>query len=269
MTALFVFTLNWNGEDKLKKLALSLAESIHGLSMVTNWCVRDNGSKDKSLDILKTYQKYQNLQLFEISHNRATFAEGMNFLFKESGASKTDLILLLNNDVEFKDAQSIQKMIKLHERTKADVVGARLLFNGTNKLQHAGVIFSKKYNLLPFHYRPGEESDTDAEKNRYFQAVTAACCLVTGSAFEKIGGFDTAFKWAFDDVDMCLQIGKFGKIAYCGETKIYHDESASLKKNPVNKMFMNTNVEYFRKKWSGKYEIDHDKYLKNPNYNEI
>ena len=38
---------------------------------------------------------------------------------------------------------------------------------------------------------------------------------------------------------------------YCGKTNVYHEESASLKKNPVNKMMMPHNVSAFRKKWEG------------------
>ena len=53
-----------------------------------------------------------------------------------------------------------------------------------------------------------------------------------------------------------------------GGTKIFHEESASLKKNPVNKMFMSPNVKHFKSKWTGKYELDHDKYLNDSSYNE-
>lgn len=267
-----VLTLNWNGEEKLKKLAPSLsaaAKEFGNSDHFPLWLVRDNGSKDNSVKVIEENYEYS-YGIDPVGHNRASFAQGMNHLRKETAIIKDgDLILFLNNDVVIEDPKSIRMMYELQRKTKADVVGARLLFNGTTKLQHAGVIFSDRYNRLPFHYRPGEESDKHAEKNRYFQAVTAACCLVTASAFDKIGGFDEGFRWAFDDVDMCLQIGQFGKIAYCGGTTIYHEESASLKKNPVHKMFMNKNVERFRKKWNGKYQIDHELYLKNPKYNEI
>jgi GT2 family glycosyltransferase len=96
--------------------------------------------------------------------------------------------------------------------------------------------------------------------------------LTTVSAFERVGGLNDSFSWAFDDVDYCMRVtssSKLKKVAYCGNTEIYHEESASLKKNPVNKLYMNKNVAQFRKDLNGKYEIDHDKYLNNPNYNVI
>lgn len=268
MSNMHILTLNWNGANKLMKLAPSLEKAVAQLDVPAIWWVRDNGSKDKSLDILREQYKSE-YKVLEAGHNRESFAGGVNSLWKMSEAKDDDLILLLNNDVVIKNPKSLQMMVDLQRKTKADVVGCRLLFNDTNKLQHAGVIFSDRYNRLPYHFRPSEESDKNAEKDRYFQVVTAACCLVTASALAKIGGMDEGFRWAFEDVDMCLQIGKFSKVAYCGSTTIYHEESASLKKNPVNKMFLSKNVEHFRNKWTGKYEIDHEKYLKDPGYLEI
>lgn len=268
MRTLHILTLNWNGKLKLEKLTPKLVintQNLQGLN--SKWYIRDNGSTDGSVDFIEAMTGVEVLSE-PFNHNRDSFAQGINYLFEKANPADDDLVLLLNNDIVFGDDNSLKKMVDLSD--KADVVGARLLYENTNKLQHAGVIFSEKYNKLPYHYRSGQESDKNAEKNRYFQAVTAACCLAKAGSFRDIGGMDTGFRWCFDDIDMCLSIkNNGGKIAYCGGTTIYHEESASLKKNPVNKMFLGKNVERFRKKWSGKYEIDHDLYLGNPNYNEI
>jgi GT2 family glycosyltransferase len=287
-----IFTLNWNGADKLEKLQpdfgpglLNNLDQLHiwkkleggGRDLVEaveyEWYIRDNGSTDKSIDLIDKWNTYDWLfpiKKFNIGHNRDNFAQGMNFLFDEANPADDDLILLLNNDVEFGDDTSLLKMHNLMKKTGAGIVGARLLYPGTNKLQHAGVIFSERYNKMPYHYRPNEESDKNAEKNRYFQSVTAAVMLIKASSFRKVNGFDPYLNWAFDDTDLTLRIGQAGeKIAYCGGTKIFHTESASLKLNPVNKLFLTQNVLRFRQKWDGKYKIDHDLYLKDPNYNVI
>jgi GT2 family glycosyltransferase len=282
---MYILTLNWNGEDKLKELAPSLEAAVKQVQdaefysqeleekfkIRCHWLVKDNGSKDGSVEHLKNNYG-GSLHVYEVGHNRDTFAQGVNFLWDKSleldNSEHGEPILLLNNDIVIKDPKSLVKMLRLmYSSSDNFAVGARLLFKNTNKLQHAGVIFSERYNMLPYHFRPGEVSDANAKKNRYFQAVTAACCLVRSDWFSQMGLMDEGFRWAFDDIDMCLSLCKMGgKIAYCGETEIYHEESASLKKNPVKKMFMNQNVAYFRKKWSGKYEIDHQKYLNDPNY---
>ena len=150
------------------------------------------------------------------------------------------------------------------------IVGAKLLYKGTNKLQHAGVIFGPRYGNMPYHFRHREESSLESNKNRFFQAVTAACCMVSLEVFAEIGDMDEKFSWAFDDIDYCLRAGQKGHmIAYCGETNIFHEESATLKKNPVNKLFLSKNVKHFKEKWFGKYELDHEKYLSNLKYNLI
>jgi len=97
------------------------------------------------------------------------------------------------------------------------------------------------------------------------QAVTAALALTRGKEFGNIWtnkdgsrGMDEGFFWCFDDVDACLSIKykQNKRVVYCGKTKIYHEESASLKKNPVNKLMSPHNVGYFRKKWGGVYKKD-------------
>ena len=277
---LHIFTLNWNGEYKLKQLEPGLYNNITNKTgnsedfkkLKFHWYIKDNGSTDKSVEFLKSLAGFKNggINIFETGHNRDNFSQGMNLLFDKANPADDDFILLLNNDVEFADSVSLMHMYNLMQKTNAGIVGARLLYPGTNKLQFCGTIFSSKYNNLAWHYRTGEESDKNAEKNRYFQAVTAAVMLTKASSFRKINGLDPYLNWCFDDVDYCFRINQLGeKIAYCGETKIFHEESSSLKLNPVNKLFMTQNVLRFRQKWEDKYKIDHDLYLKDPNHNVI
>lgn len=274
-----ILTLNWNGLDKLEKLKDGLIRNLVALGQPARWYIRDNGSTDGSKEWLENWNsQWIDMAPMFIDHNRDNFAQGVNSLFKLALANSMmgsanytggsgDFILLLNNDIEFADDLSLAKMMKLMKNTKVGVVGARLLYNNTNKLQHGGVIFGPRYGNMPYHYKHKEESDKHAEKNRYFQAVTAACCLVRSKDFVMM---DEKFSWAFEDIDLCLRIGqKSKKIVYCGETKIYHEESATLNKNPVNKMFLSTNVKHFKDKWTGKYDLDHEKYLSNPNYNLV
>jgi GT2 family glycosyltransferase len=295
-----VLTLSWDGLDKLKTLRPGLMRNLEKTGQEFKWYIKDNGSKDRTY--AETYS-WENTICYPISHNRDNFATGINELttrirdlvvkqdpetkaekriisesphiIRYEGKSveelmKNDYYLFMNNDIEFGEDDALCKILKLMDDKDVGMVGCRLLYKGTDKLQHAGVIFSPKYGNMPYHYRHQENSDTQAEKNRYFQAVTAAVTLVRCSDFDEVGGMDNKFHWAFEDIDLCLRIKALGKkIAYCGDTKIFHEESASLKKNPVNKLFMGPNVSHFKSKWQNKYELDHDKYLKDIHYNEI
>ncbi len=282
-----VLTLSWNGREKLLKLRPGLCA---GLMRITHsngklkdgfespeWYIRDNGSKDGTVDEIKRWASLSDCPIpttvFDVDHNRDSFAQGMNFLFERTKAADDDVILLLNNDVVIEDANSLKNMFNLMNNTRAGVVGARLLYPGGGRLQHAGVIFSNRYGNMPFHFRPNEEADDNSRKNRYFQAVTAAVCMVRAGSYRRVGGMDEGFRWAFEDIDLCLRIGQTEKIAYCGETVILHEESATLKKNPVQKMFMISNVARFKNKWwdgqNPRYLLDHQAYLNNSSHNEI
>lgn len=268
---LHLLTLTWNGADKLSKLKESLLPALEGINY--NWLIKDNDSKDNTYEMASEWKG--NIKIIKYKNNLQNFSEGMNFLFNEAQPADDDLIMLLNNDVVFNDTTSIKNMVSL---MKGDVgaVGARLLFTGTNKLQHAGVIFDPRFRA-PTHFRSGETSDKNSERNRIFQAVTGAVLLTKAEYFKNVcttnksgnKGMSEEFQWAFDDIDLCLSIryNMNKKIVYCGNTNIFHEESASLKKNPVNRLFMPKNIACLRNKWDKSMIMDKEKYEKDIKYN--
>lgn len=269
---LHLLTLTWNASDKLTRLKESLMPALEGIEY--KWWIKDNASIDDTFDVASTWG--DNVNVIKYKNNLQNFSQGMNFLFHEAKPNDEDYVLLLNNDVVFNDTTSIHKMIHIMKNDPTvGVVGARLLFTGTNKLQHAGVVFKPQVDL-PMHFRANEETDSNSEKNRLFQVVTGAVLLTKAKYFvaanenkSGISGMDENYHWAFDDVDLCLAIGvnQNKKIVYCGQTNIFHEESASLKKNPANKLFMNHNIQYLKSKWKNKYTMDLDAYSKMPKYN--
>lgn len=271
MNKLKILTLNWNGEDKLKNLVPSLFTSLKDLDY--EWFVRDNGSTDNSISFLNSLEN-SNIKIIAHKNNLSNFAQGMNHLFLEASPDDKDFILLLNNDIVFNDVSSIRSMINILEKDESvGVVGTRLLYSGTDRLQHGGVVFNPNFKM-PVHFRWKEKTDKNAERNREFQAITAAVMLTKAEHFRntcktnKSGnpGMDENFVWAFEDTSMCLSIryeqGK--KIVYCGKTNISHEESATLKKMPQNKLFMSHNRNYFLNKWEGIYKLDQEDYTRNP-----
>jgi GT2 family glycosyltransferase len=218
-----------------------------------------------------------NIKVIPYKDNRQNFSEGCNFLFQEASPADSDYVMLLNNDIIFNDKSSIKNMLSIIQKDDSvGMVGGRLLFTGTDLLQHAGVVFDPTYRT-PMHFRAGQKSDDDAVRNRTFQVVTGAVCITKAEyfrgAFDKnksgIKGMDENYFWAFDDVDLCLSI-KYNmnkKIVYCGNTNIFHEESASLKKNPTNKLFLNHNLKYMFDKWTGRYDIDKKTYTDNSRHN--
>lgn len=270
---LYILTLTWNGQDKLTKLKESLLPALDGVDYT--WLIKDNASNDKTVEVASQWG--DKIKCIPYKNNLQNFSAGMNFLFNEASPSNNDMVLLLNNDVIINDTESIRNMLNIMRAdSSVGVVGSRLLYTGTNKLQHAGVVFEKS-NGMPTHFRCNEITDKNAQRNRIFQVVTGAVLLIKAdcyrNAFDKnksgIKGMDENYHWAFDDVDLCLSV-KYNmdkKIVYCGNNNIFHEESASLKKVPSNKLFMNHNCNYLLTKWRNRYSIDKDIYTKDSKYN--
>jgi len=270
---IYLMTLTWNASDKLERLHQSLMPALEGLDTV--WLIKSNGCKDNTDQVaLEWGDKVKVIVYKDINQN---FSEGMNLLFSEASPTDNDLVLLLNNDIIIKDPQSLKNMIELFQSDpKIGVVGARLLYTNTDLLQHAGVVFNNSHRM-PIHYRSGEKTDMHAEKNRTFQALIGAALLTKAEYFRHVcttnkngaRGLDQEFRWAFDDVDLCLSIGynMEKQIVYCGNTDIFHDESITLKKNPVNKLFLTHNVARLVEKWGKRYALDRNSYLSDPKHN--
>lgn len=269
---LYLLTLTWNGLDKLSKLHDSLIPSLEGLDYT--WLIKDNASKDKTVEVASTWG--DKVKVIPYKNNLQNFSAGMNYCFNEASPKDNDLVMLLNNDIIFNDKSSIKKMTDIIKNDDSvGAVGGRLLYTGTSKLQHAGVVFNNNHKM-PIHFRSGHESDADAERNRLFQVVTGAVLVTKAEYFRNantnkngIKGMDEEYHWAFDDVDLCLSImyNMKKKIVYCGETNIFHEESASLKKNPTNKLFLPHNVSHLKTKWANKYVLDQNNYSQDSRYN--
>jgi len=269
---LYLLTLTWNAADKLTKLKESILPALEGLDYT--WIIKDNASKDDTVQIASTWG--DKVKVIPYKNNLQNFSAGMNYCFAEAAPQDEDLVLLLNNDVIFNDKKSIKNMINIMKNDKVGAVGGRLLYTGTDRLQHAGVVFHNKYKM-PMHFRTNEKSDENAEKNRLFQVVTGAVLLTKAKYYKNvcttnksgINGMDEDYHWAFDDVDMCLSIAHNmdKQIVYCGQTNIFHEESASLKKNPANKLFLSHNVVLLKSKWEKKFTLDQERYVADPSYN--
>lgn len=268
---LYILTLSFNGKDKLEKLYPTLINNLNNIKY--KWLIKENGSSDNSNEYIESLNN-ENIHLIKYPHNRDNFSQGCNFLFNEVKTTDDDYILLLNNDIIFNDDNSIKNMISIIEKdNNVGVVGCKLTYPDQKTLQHTGVVFSDKTYRLPTNFRCKEAVDKTASEDREYQAITGAVMLTKAKYYNDIcqtnksgiNGLDENYVFCFEDVDACLAI-KYNmnkKIVYCGNTNVSHEESATLNKNPMNKLFMSHNMKYFTTKWFGKYSMDREDYIKN------
>lgn len=149
------------------------------------------------------------------------------------GAATGDLLLLLNDDTELIDPDSIGELVG-HVLNGAAMAGAKLLFSdGT--LQHGGHIYNKVLLHACLRWsgdHPGPWPLRPLAVARECSGVTAAAALVRRDVYEAVGGFTTELPLNFNDVDFCLKVRSLGEaIVWTPHASWYHFESQT--RNPI------------------------------------
>jgi GT2 family glycosyltransferase len=167
-----------------------------------------------------------------------------------AGSASRQFLVFLNNDTEPWEGW-LEALVEHAEREPAAAaVGSKLLYaNGT--VQHAGIVITQE--RLPRHIYGGFPGNHPAVgRSRRFQCVTAAATLVRAEAFERAGGFDAAYRNAYEDVDLCLRLGRLGyEIHYCAESVLTHLESVSRGFGDYSR-----NQAVFTERWAAEIEPD-------------
>lgn len=188
--------------------------------------VENNSTEDETFAYYKEIETRDNVTVlyYEGDFN---YSRINNFGAKAANGA---YILLLNNDTEMIEPDSIKELLDVCMRSDVGIVGAKLLFED-NTIQHAGVIIG--FGGVAGHAFIGQ----DREDNGYFSrilcvqdlsAVTAACLMVRKSVFDEVEGLNEDFKVAFNDIDFCLKVRKAGYlVVYNPYAQFYHYESKS------------------------------------------
>jgi GT2 family glycosyltransferase len=74
--------------------------------------------------------------------------------------------------------------------------------------------------------------DFDYERTQDAEQPAGACLLCRRETFERLGGFDEAFHYWFEDVDLCRRLRDEGRIAYVHDARFEHVGGASFARWP-------------------------------------
>lgn len=180
----------------------------------------------------------------------------------------SDLVCLLNNDVEIRNESWLTEMVRHAVRPKVGAVGAKLYYeDGT--IQHAGVVLgvggvaghSHKYASYDDHGYFGRLKLT-----HNCSAVTAACLLVRREVYCEVGGLDSRnLPVAFNDVDFCLRLAEAGySTVWTPYAELFHFESKSrgYEDTPEKQQRFLREVNYMKSRWG---DSLHNDFAYNPN----
>lgn len=165
--------------------------------------------------------------------------------------SRADYLLFLNNDVLL-DRLALRSMLAAFvEHPGLVICGTRMIFPNCT-IQHAGVVFGPG-DAGPYHLHRSQPSLHTPRTREIFQAVTGACLLMRRADFQQLGGFDEAYPFGLEDVDLCLRAGQAGGEIRCRQdTESLHFESMTPGRveqdMPSRALFM--------QRWKGRYAID-------------
>jgi O-antigen biosynthesis protein len=171
-------------------------------------------------------------------------------------------LLLLNNDIEARSENILQKLLDPFAVRHTVAVGARLRYPN-NSIQHHGVVLIKGERRCVLE--PGKHLSelstidmfTPLGVQEEWIAATAACLMLRTADFDQIGGFDEQLAVVFNDVDLCLRLRQLeGSVVVTPFVDIIHHESVSRGKDQSGDALARHQREsgYLRHKHAGLFE---------------
>ncbi|MCB5272432.1 MAG: glycosyltransferase family 2 protein [Candidatus Cloacimonetes bacterium] len=186
----------------------------------------DNASTDRTSEVLDIMPPV--VRVIRNSENIG-FAGACN---QGAKVARGEYLLFLNNDTELLSGWLEPLLHTMASDPAIAAVGSKLLFpDGT--IQHAGVVIvdNRITNdpLCGEHIWRGKLADTpEANRQRDYKALTAACLLVRRQDFWTVGGFDEGYWNGYEDVDLCFKLLHQGKrLVYEPRSVLIHHESKS------------------------------------------
>lgn len=228
--------LGWNNEDLLPECFDSIREQTYK-NTVTYYV--DNGSKDKSVELVKS--KYPEIKVIEPGYNTG-FAKGNNIGIKKAlKDSDAQYIALLNTDARLKPewTQTIVDFAKVKPK------GA--LYQGTTLDYYDESIIDSTHTYVSYNGQA-----TQGNWRHYFQrelgpkkvfGVNAAACLISRKFIEAqpFGDelLDERMFMYLEDVDLAARATVMGWDSYLvPDARALHMGSASSGKNPGFSLYM-------------------------------
>jgi GT2 family glycosyltransferase len=122
--------------------------------------------------------------------------------------ARAEILLFLNADTVVQPG-SIGALVDALDDPSVGIAGAKLLYP-EGGMQHAGVIVDRNRVVRHAHwFRPEDLGDADVARD--YPSVTGAALAIRAAVFRAVGGFDTAYRNGYEDVDLCFRIWAAGK----------------------------------------------------------
>ena len=207
----------------------------------------DNASSDGTAEFLDSLEG--DVRVIRNPQNMG-FARACN---QGAGVAKGQYLVFLNNDTLPQPGWLDALLAEAEPEPQIGVVGCKLLYPDTGRVQHAGMGW---INGLPDHpFRHAEPTAPEVNQARDLDMVTGACMLVKRDLFHALGGFDEGYLNGVEDIDFCLQVRRAGyRVRYTPKSVLYHYEGTSEGRFD----HVTGNLQRFFARWRGSFDSNGD-----------
>jgi GT2 family glycosyltransferase len=214
---LSIITVTWNSEDKIIKQIESVKK--HADNIKFEQIIVDNGSKDKSLEVIKNYiskNNIKNIKVIDAKQNLG-FGRANNLAFKQATGK---YLLFLNPDMQISDGQLKDVKKYMDENPEVGISSVKLVDQDNNVNKQAlprkfpsflvlYLFVSKASLIFPFLLEDYLMSGFDINKNQQVDSVRGSFMFTRKSFLDKLGwAFDPRYFIWFEDVDICREAKK-------------------------------------------------------------
>jgi hypothetical protein len=219
MKKIGIITITYNSGQVIIPFMHSLLSQTY-----TNFVlyIVDNISTDNTLELLK---QFNDPRIFIISNKENVgVAAGNNQGIRRALQDHCDLILLLNNDVEFENTLFEKLVTQLEEQGCSLVAPKMMYYPETNLIWWAGTKFKKWNGGITAHIGIQEEDHGQYDTIAPMDYAPTCCVLMKKEVIEDTGLMDEKYFAYYDDADFFYRIYKQGKhkLYYYPFARFYH-----------------------------------------------
>lgn len=251
---LSVIVVSWNTKSLLQQCLKSLIENTKDNAFNLEIIVVDNGSEDKSSEMVKS--EFSKVKLIQNKENLG-FSKANNLGIRQATGK---YVMLLNSDTIIKDNALIALADFLEQNEQVGIVGPRLLNNDGSFQANCG-----RFPLLPVafvmlfkeHYGGSNFVRCSPEDSQKVDWLMGAAFMARKEVFDTIGGLDENIFMYMEEVEWFFRAKKAGFVSYfLKDVQIIHlgrGSSKSGKTEPILNIYKG--LLYFYKKHMGVFQL--------------
>jgi GT2 family glycosyltransferase len=228
-------------------------QSLAGQSYADYWLFIIDNSLDElssaAAQQLIARHGFQNITLIKNAGNLGVAAAN-NQGIERSLAMGCDYVLLLNNDIEFKDRDLLAKMVALADARQEKLMVPKIYFHDSGRIWCAGGDLSN-WKGTTTHRGEGEADAGQFDADGYTVYAPTCFMLIHKSVFAAVGLMDEKYFVYHDDTDFVWRANRAGfRIYYFAEGQVRHKVSSSTGGNlsPFSIYYGERNRIYFIRK---------------------